>query len=112
MGPRCLAGHGAVYAALSFPEIEQPFEFVSLRHPDEYPFNEGRIVSSKGLDIANTEWNDWFVEEHVERSNALHSASGRAAPITWGRWPALPSMRLASSRRRSLWPMRSAFRQW
>ena len=43
-----------------------------LRHPDEYP-STGRIVSSKGLDIANTEWNDWFVEEHVERSNALHS---------------------------------------
>jgi coenzyme F420-reducing hydrogenase alpha subunit len=62
-----------ITAGLSFPEIEQPFEFVSLRHPDEYPFNEGRIISSQGLDIANTEWNDWFVEEHVARSNALHS---------------------------------------
>ena len=24
----------------------------ALRHPDEYPFSEGRIVSSKGIDIA------------------------------------------------------------
>jgi coenzyme F420-reducing hydrogenase alpha subunit len=53
--------------------VEQDFEFVSLSHPDEYPFNEGRMVSNKGLDIATAEWNDYFLEEHVARSNALHS---------------------------------------
>lgn len=58
---------------LDIPKLDQPFELVSLRHPDEYPFNEGRIVSSAGLDIDASEWNDWFEEEHVERSNALHS---------------------------------------
>ncbi len=56
-----------------FPDAEMDFEFVSLSHPDEYPFNEGRIVSNKGIDIAVSEYNDFFVEEHVERSNALHS---------------------------------------
>ena len=60
-------------AGLPFPDLEQPFEFVSVHHPDEYPFNEGRIVSSAGLDIATSEWNDWFMEQHVERSNALHA---------------------------------------
>ncbi|MDW8257718.1 MAG: nickel-dependent hydrogenase large subunit, partial [Acidobacteriota bacterium] len=39
-------------ATLPFPEFEQDYEFVALRHPDEYPFNEGRLVSNKGLDIA------------------------------------------------------------
>jgi sulfhydrogenase subunit alpha len=69
------AAHATVEwaAGLPFPELERDFEFVSLRHPDEYPFNEGRIVSNKGIDIAASEWNDLFVEEHVERSNALHS---------------------------------------
>ena len=33
-------------AGFEFPDFEQDYEFVSLRHPDEYPFNEGRIVSS------------------------------------------------------------------
>ena len=60
-------------AGFNFPKVEQDFEFVSLSHPLEYPFNEGRIVSNKGLDIAVSEWNDYFLEEHVERSNALHS---------------------------------------
>jgi len=58
---------------LEFPDFEQDYEFVALRHPDEYPFNEGRLVSNKGLDIAIREYEEHFVEEHVEHSNALHS---------------------------------------
>lgn len=58
---------------LEFPDFEQDYEFVALRHPDEYPFNEGRLVSNKGLDIAIREYEEHFVEEHVEYSNALHS---------------------------------------
>jgi coenzyme F420-reducing hydrogenase alpha subunit len=58
---------------LDFPEFEQDYEFVALRHPDEYPFNEGRLVSNKGLDIAVREYEDHFVEEQVPHSNALHS---------------------------------------
>jgi coenzyme F420-reducing hydrogenase alpha subunit len=60
-------------AGLSFPGFEQDYEFVALRHPDEYPFNEGRIVSNKGLDITARDYDDHFAEEHVSRSNALHS---------------------------------------
>jgi coenzyme F420-reducing hydrogenase alpha subunit len=60
-------------ADLKFPDFEQDYEFVSLRHPDEYPFNEGRIVSNKGLDIPIREYEDNFVEEHVPYTNALQS---------------------------------------
>jgi sulfhydrogenase subunit alpha len=60
-------------ASLEFPDFEQDYEFVSLRHPDEYPLNEGRIVSSKGLDIAVAEYEEHFIEEHVPHANALHS---------------------------------------
>ncbi len=44
----------------------------------EYPMNEGRIVSSEGLDIPAADYEKHFEEEHVQRSNALHSpAQGR-----------------------------------
>ena len=60
-------------SGFDFPELHQDYEFVALRHPDEYPFNEGRLVSNKGLDIAVTEYDNHFVEEHVPHSTALHS---------------------------------------
>jgi sulfhydrogenase subunit alpha len=60
-------------ATLPFPEFEQDYEFVALRHPDEYPYNEGRLVSNRGLDIAISEYENYFREEHVEHSTALHS---------------------------------------
>ncbi len=63
-----------------FPDFEQDYEFVSLSHPREYPFNEGRIVSNRGLDIAVNEFDEYFVEEQVPYSNALHSViRGRGA---------------------------------
>jgi coenzyme F420-reducing hydrogenase alpha subunit len=67
-------------ATLPFPEFEQDYEFVALRHPDEYPLNEGRLVSNKGLDMATRDYDAHFEEEHVEHSNALHSVlKGRGA---------------------------------
>jgi coenzyme F420-reducing hydrogenase alpha subunit len=60
-------------AQFPFPDFEQEYEFVALSHPDEYPFNEGRIISSKKMDITASEYDQHFVEEHVQHSNALHS---------------------------------------
>jgi coenzyme F420-reducing hydrogenase alpha subunit len=60
-------------STLSFPDFEQDYEFVSLRHPDEYPLCEGRVVSSHGLDVPVSEFEEHFIEEHVPHSNALHS---------------------------------------
>ncbi|MFN8094488.1 MAG: Ni/Fe hydrogenase subunit alpha [Vicinamibacteria bacterium] len=60
-------------ASLEFPDFEQDYEFVSLRHPDEYPLNEGHVVSSRGLDVPVAEYEDHFIEEHVPHANALHS---------------------------------------
>ena len=60
-------------ATLPFPDFEQDYEFVALRHPEEYPFNEGRLVSNKGLDISVHDYDNHFIEEHVQHSNALHS---------------------------------------
>ena len=60
-------------ASMPFPEFERDYLFVALRHPKEYPFNEGRLVSNGGLDISISEYEDNFAEEHVQHSNALHS---------------------------------------
>jgi coenzyme F420-reducing hydrogenase alpha subunit len=69
-------------ATLDFPdfELEQDYEFVALRHENEYPFNEGRIVSNRGLDISASEFDEHVIEEQVSYSNALHSTlKGRGA---------------------------------
>ena len=60
-------------ATFSFPDFEQDYEFVAMRHQGEYPFCEGRLVSNRGLDIAASEFEDHFQEEHVGHSNALHA---------------------------------------
>lgn len=60
-------------AGFEFPELHRDFEFVSLSGDGKYPFTEGRIISSAGLDIAVPEYPDHFEELHVPHSNALHS---------------------------------------
>ncbi len=60
-------------ATFDIPDRSRDYEFVSLRHPGEYPFNEGHIVSSRGLDIEAAGYDQHFEEIHVERSTALHS---------------------------------------
>jgi coenzyme F420-reducing hydrogenase alpha subunit len=64
-------------ATFPFPDIERDYEFVSLRHPDEYPFNEGRLVSNRGLDIDIADYDSEFEERHVAHSTALHSVLKR-----------------------------------
>jgi len=71
-------------ATLPFPDFEQDYLFVALRHPHEYPLNEGRIVSNRGLDIVVGEYEDHFLEEHVEHSNALHSVLKQQGPYFVG----------------------------
>jgi coenzyme F420-reducing hydrogenase alpha subunit len=59
-------------AALDLPQAVQDFEYVSLRHAHEYPMNEGRIVSSRGLDIEIAGFEREFEELQVPHSTALH----------------------------------------
>jgi len=60
-------------ASLELPVDEQDFTCVALHHPDEYPMNEGRIITSNGLDIDISEYQQHFTESHVAHSTALHS---------------------------------------
>ena len=58
-------------ARLDFPPLEHDYEFVALRHESEYPMNEGRLVSNRGLDITMDQFPDEFEEYQVPYSNAL-----------------------------------------
>jgi sulfhydrogenase subunit alpha len=70
----------AELAKLPFPLLERDYEFVSLRHPDEYPMLEGRIGSSRGLEVEVRRYDDHFIEEQVPWSTALRSTiRGRGA---------------------------------
>ncbi|MFI5304397.1 MAG: Ni/Fe hydrogenase subunit alpha [Nitrospiria bacterium] len=60
-------------ASFPFPDFERDYLFVSLRHTDEYPMNEGRVVSGNGLNIPVKEFSRHFEEQQVSHSTALHS---------------------------------------
>jgi len=67
-------------AGFDFPDFERDYEFVSLVHEHEYPLNEGRLISNQGLNISPIEYDNYFLETHVEHTNALHSSIiGRGA---------------------------------
>ena len=57
---------------LDLPEDNQEFISVALHHDDEYPLNEGRIISDHGLDIPIDKFEKHFKEMHVDHSTALH----------------------------------------
>lgn len=59
-------------ASLNIPQFSPETEFVAMRHPEEYPLFEGRLVSTSGLNIGLHEFEEYFFEIHEERSHALH----------------------------------------
>ena len=71
-------------AAFPFPDITRDYEFVALRHPDEYPMNAGHIVSSAGLDIAAADYDGEFLKHQVPYSTALHSLRRRGGAYLVG----------------------------
>jgi len=72
-------------AGFDFPDCERDYEFVALVHPDEYPMNEGRIVSNRGLDIPISAYADHFEEHQAPIPPPCTPESRRAATISWGR---------------------------
>ncbi len=58
---------------LPYPELEVDYEFVALHHPTEYGVIDGEVWSSKGRRLSVSEYENGYIEQHVQRSNALHS---------------------------------------
>jgi coenzyme F420-reducing hydrogenase alpha subunit len=59
-------------ADFDYPDFMPNYTYVALRHLDEYPFNEGQVFVSSGLQMSATEFEQHFVEHQVSYSNALH----------------------------------------
>ena len=86
------AAHETVRMVAGFdaPDYRREPRLVALVHPDEYPYNHGRIRSSDGVDLPVDRWDDAFEELHVEGTNALQARTrdgevyllGPAARIT------------------------------
>jgi sulfhydrogenase subunit alpha len=68
-----MRGATAFFAELDFPDFEQDYEFVALRHPERYAIEDGRLASSSGLDIGSGSYEEHFSEQHVPHSTALQS---------------------------------------
>lgn len=59
-------------ADFEYTDFAPDYNYVALRHPDEYPLNEGQIAASTTLQISPNEFEQHFVEHQVSYSNALH----------------------------------------
>ncbi|MBM4285987.1 MAG: Ni/Fe hydrogenase subunit alpha [Deltaproteobacteria bacterium] len=59
-------------AGFDFPDFEEDYDFVSLRHPHEYPILQGQLASSGGLTAPVADFDKHFQEVHLPHSHALH----------------------------------------
>ena len=67
------------------PTSSSDYELVALRRPGRSTRSSAAaIVSNRGLDIAVSEYDEHFVEEHVARSNALHSRASSGGSYLCG----------------------------
>jgi sulfhydrogenase subunit alpha len=69
-------------SGLDFGNHLMDTEFVSLGNADEYPMNEGRILSTKGLDNSIAGFLESLQEYQVDYSTALHSGIKRDSTIS------------------------------
>jgi coenzyme F420-reducing hydrogenase alpha subunit len=61
------------FATFDFPDDHEDYLFVSLKDDRAYAIENGRLVSSHGLDVPVDAFEVHVREEQVERSNALHA---------------------------------------
>lgn len=62
-----------LFSGLPYPDINTEAEFVALRRDGEYAVNEGRVVSSGGLDLEVKEYPGIFYEEQQDYAMAKKS---------------------------------------
>ena len=68
---------------LNIPNYGRDIEFISLRNGKEYPILEGRVVSNKGLNISEDDFENYIDVEQTHYSNALrYRVKGRGPYVT------------------------------
>ncbi len=74
----------AFVATLDFPEMEQPYEYLSLRPDEGYPIEAGSVVTSGGGAFDVREFTAHIEEHHVAHSHALHARLDGTGPYVVG----------------------------
>jgi len=67
-----------LYKTVSIPQFERETEYVSLTHPQRYPFYEGELLSSEGRTISAADYRTAIREYVVPHSTAKHARWIRA----------------------------------
>lgn len=67
---------------LNFNNIVSDTECVSLRHHNDYPMNDGYVVSSKGIDLQMNRFLDNIQEYQVDYSTSLQAGIKRDNTLT------------------------------
>ena len=62
-----------LFTKIKKPLFERKCEHIALSTPEQYAINEGRLRSTEGLNIHETEYRDYISEKQVSYSTALHS---------------------------------------
>ncbi len=79
-----------VVSALEAPAFERVPRLVALRSEREYPLNDGRIVSTDGVDLRPSDWGAAFHEVQAPWSHALQARAADGYPYLLG-----PAARIA-----------------
>jgi coenzyme F420-reducing hydrogenase alpha subunit len=103
-------------SSFEVPDFETDYNYVALRHPAEYPFNEGQIAANSGLQISTHEFEQHFTEHQVPYSNALHCTLqgapylvGPLARLNWNHEHLTPLAKQALADNNILLPLRNPF---
>ncbi len=56
-----------------YPDLVRKCEHVALHDVRKYAINEGRLVSTEGLDVPDWEYPVWIIEKHVPACNCKHA---------------------------------------
>lgn len=103
-------------ASFEVPNLDMDYNYVALRHPDEYPFNEGQIAAAAGLQVSAHEFEHHFTEHQVPYSNALHCTLqgspyvvGPLARLNWNHEHLTPLAKQALADNNIALPLRNPF---
>lgn len=56
-----------------YPDLVRKCEHVALHDDNRYAINEGRLVSTEGLNVPEWEYPEWLIEKHVPGCNCKHA---------------------------------------
>ena len=69
---------------LPYPDFHVDYEFVAMHKGDEYAVLDGHILSSSHGLLSEEDFEEHYLEKHVEHSNALHSYDKQGQPYFVG----------------------------